>query len=128
MRERPREGQTICNASAEFPVNYNNLIAFISASRAFPGIDETIREVQAIGGICTGYIVDISKKEEVYAAADLIRRDVGDVSGDLVLCGHFVWYVYVIYEPSLYVRCKKQLRAGLLFRHIRRSLARVTLA
>lgn len=36
--------------------------------------------IRANGGTCVGYKVDISKKEEVYKAADAIRRDVGDVS------------------------------------------------
>lgn len=44
------------------------------------GIDETIRAVKSIGGTCIGYKVDISKKEEVYKAADAIRRDAGDIT------------------------------------------------
>lgn len=44
------------------------------------GIDETIELIRTNGGTCVGYKVDISKKEEVYKAADAIRRDVGDVS------------------------------------------------
>lgn len=44
------------------------------------GIDETVEMIRANGGTCVGYKVDISKKEEVYKAADAIRRDVGDVS------------------------------------------------
>lgn len=44
------------------------------------GIDETIELIRENGGTCVGYKVDISKKEEVYVAADAIRRDVGDVS------------------------------------------------
>ena len=44
------------------------------------GIDETVKEVRAIGGKCFGYKVDISKKEEVYKAAEAIKRDAGDVS------------------------------------------------
>lgn len=45
----------------------------------FSGIDETVRVVRAIGGTCIGYKVDISKKEDVYSAADAIRRDAGNV-------------------------------------------------
>jgi hypothetical protein len=33
-----------------------------------------------MGGFCKGYKIDISKKEEVYKAADEIRMSVGDVS------------------------------------------------
>lgn len=36
--------------------------------------------MQEAGGYCKGYVVDISKKEEVYKAADVIRTEVGDVS------------------------------------------------
>lgn len=44
------------------------------------GIDETVKMVQEIGGFCKGYVVDISRKEEVYKAAEVIRHEVGDVS------------------------------------------------
>lgn len=44
------------------------------------GIDETVEMIRANGGTAVGYKVDISKKEEVYKAADALRRDVGDVS------------------------------------------------
>lgn len=44
------------------------------------GIDETVDQVKAVGGKCTGYKVDISKKEDVYKAAEQIREDEGDVS------------------------------------------------
>lgn len=44
------------------------------------GIAETVEIVQEAGGYCKGYVVDISKKEEVYKAADVIREEVGDVS------------------------------------------------
>jgi len=44
------------------------------------GIAETVEIVEEAGGYCKGYVVDISKKEEVYKAADVIREEVGDVS------------------------------------------------
>ncbi|CAD7079224.1 unnamed protein product [Hermetia illucens] len=44
------------------------------------GINETVDIVQSTGGYCKGYVVDISKKEDVYKAADQVRRDVGDVT------------------------------------------------
>ncbi|EDW64209.1 estradiol 17-beta-dehydrogenase 11 [Drosophila virilis] len=44
------------------------------------GIAETVEIVQEAGGYCKGYVVDISKKEEVYKAADVIREEVGDVT------------------------------------------------
>lgn len=46
----------------------------------FPAIDETVKIVTSMGGYCKGYVVDISKKEEVYKAADEIRNRIGDVS------------------------------------------------
>lgn len=39
-----------------------------------------MRQVKSIGGRCNGYVVDISKKEEVYAAAETIRQEIGNVS------------------------------------------------
>lgn len=36
--------------------------------------------VEEFGGYCKGYVVDISKKEEVYRAAEVVRHEVGDVS------------------------------------------------
>lgn len=62
--------------------NSIKLIFFIHFSflLLFAGIDETVEQVRAAGGSCVGYKVDISKKEEVYKAADAIRRDAGDVS------------------------------------------------
>ncbi|XP_022224449.2 estradiol 17-beta-dehydrogenase 11 [Drosophila obscura] len=44
------------------------------------GIAETIEIVEEAGGYCKGYVVDISKKEEVYKAADVIREEVGDIT------------------------------------------------
>ncbi|XP_065358018.1 estradiol 17-beta-dehydrogenase 11 [Calliphora vicina] len=44
------------------------------------GINETVKMVEECGGYCKGYVVDISKKEEVYRAAEVIRHEVGDVS------------------------------------------------
>ena len=36
--------------------------------------------VEECGGFCKGYVVDISKKEEVYKAAEVITHEIGDVS------------------------------------------------
>ncbi|XP_055375803.1 estradiol 17-beta-dehydrogenase 11 [Condylostylus longicornis] len=44
------------------------------------GIKETTEIIQSMGGYCKGYRVDISKKDEVYKAADIVRKEVGDVS------------------------------------------------
>ncbi|KMY91264.1 estradiol 17-beta-dehydrogenase 11 isoform X1 [Drosophila simulans] len=44
------------------------------------GIAETVQIVEEAGGYCKGYVVDISKKEEVYKAADVIRDEVGDIT------------------------------------------------
>lgn len=45
-----------------------------------PGLDETVKMIESMGGFCKGYVVDISKKEEVYKAAEEIKNNVGDVS------------------------------------------------
>ncbi|XP_055711107.1 estradiol 17-beta-dehydrogenase 11 isoform X2 [Phlebotomus papatasi] len=44
------------------------------------GLDETTKLVQSIGGYCKSYVVDISKREEVYKAADQMRNEIGDVT------------------------------------------------
>lgn len=43
-------------------------------------IDETCKIINSMGGYCKGYVVDISKKEEVYKMAEEIRNRIGDVS------------------------------------------------
>lgn len=37
-----------------------------------------------MGGYCKGYVVDISKKDDVYAAAEEIRNRIGDVSFTMI--------------------------------------------
>lgn len=44
------------------------------------GIDETCEMIASMGGFCKGYVVDISKKEEVYRIAKEIKEELGDVS------------------------------------------------
>lgn len=60
--------------------------------------------IRANGGTCVGYKVDISKKEEVYKAADAIRRDVGDVSVFMCLkwfCFFFFAFSFPVYERNI---------------------------
>lgn len=52
--------------------------------------------IQSMGGKCHGYKVDISNKEEVYRAADTIRREIGDVSTYLIKIND----LYKIYYKS----------------------------
>lgn len=47
---------------------------------SFPGLKETTNILSAMGGDYKELIVDISKKEDVYKAADIIRESMGDVS------------------------------------------------
>lgn len=100
-----------CRMTAQRPDTYifftdkraSSFYLFVLISKmwnSFAGIDDTIREVRAIGGTCTGYIVDISKKEEVYAAADIIRRDVGNVSFSHSCCVLCAWH-YPLYNCTL---------------------------
>lgn len=58
----------------------------------FAGIDETVEMVRAEGGTCIGYRVDISKKEEVYKAADVIRAEMGDVSKNHACASNCKWW------------------------------------
>lgn len=77
--------------------------------------------VEAEGGKCKGYVVDISKKEEVYKAAEVVRKEVGDVSlfslfpflgdcewlrlmilaSDNIVNFHFIYIFYKIYFGRL---------------------------
>lgn len=58
--------------------------------------------VEECDGYCKGYVVDISKKEEVYRAAEVIRHEVGDVSILffftllLMLFNHFLANIFFI--------------------------------
>ncbi|XP_035783341.1 short-chain dehydrogenase/reductase family 16C member 6-like [Anopheles albimanus] len=44
------------------------------------GLDESVKLIQSLGGLCRGYKVDISNKEEVYKYAKILMEDVGDVT------------------------------------------------
>jgi hypothetical protein len=61
-------------------LNFLIMLKYVRVFLTFPGIDETVKIVESMGGFCKGYKIDISKKEEVYKAADEIRMSVGDVS------------------------------------------------
>ena len=45
-----------------------------------PDNEETVRMIRESGGNARSYVVDVSKAGDVYAAADRVRRDVGDVT------------------------------------------------
>lgn len=49
-------------------------------NKIISGLDETVKFIESMGGYCKGYVVDISKKEEVYKAAEEIKNNIGDVS------------------------------------------------
>lgn len=53
-----------------------------------------MRQVKSIGGRCNGYVVDISKKEEVYAAAETIRQEIGNVSMIIVKVAEIYLYLH----------------------------------
>lgn len=44
------------------------------------GIDETVQIIRSNGFKCSGYNVDISKKDDVYKAAEIVRNDVGTIT------------------------------------------------
>uniref|UniRef100_A0A1A9ZPW5 Uncharacterized protein n=1 Tax=Glossina pallidipes TaxID=7398 RepID=A0A1A9ZPW5_GLOPL len=44
------------------------------------GINKTVQMLEELGGYCKGYVVDISKREEVYKAAEEVQQDVGDIN------------------------------------------------
>lgn len=43
------------------------------------GCDETVKDIRAGGGKCHGYIVDVSKREQIYEAAEKVKTEVGKV-------------------------------------------------
>ncbi|XP_063849229.1 17-beta-hydroxysteroid dehydrogenase 13-like [Scylla paramamosain] len=43
------------------------------------GNEETVRQVQAAGGQCHGYVVDLCDRQAVYAAATRLKQEVGHV-------------------------------------------------
>uniref|UniRef100_A0AAG5DE78 Ketoreductase domain-containing protein n=1 Tax=Anopheles atroparvus TaxID=41427 RepID=A0AAG5DE78_ANOAO len=44
------------------------------------GLDESVKLIQSLGGLCKGYKVDISNKEEVYNNAKKLQEEIGDVT------------------------------------------------
>ncbi|XP_063271119.1 estradiol 17-beta-dehydrogenase 11 [Prinia subflava] len=44
------------------------------------GVEETAAECQKLGATVQTFVVDCSKREEIYSAADKVKRDVGDVT------------------------------------------------
>lgn len=44
------------------------------------GLDESVKIVESLGGWCRGQIVDISRRQEVYKAAEEIKSKYGNVS------------------------------------------------
>jgi hypothetical protein len=47
------------------------------------GIEEVVRQVQAVGGKAVGYVCDLSKKESIYECAEKVKREVGKVRSNL---------------------------------------------
>ncbi|XP_058062591.1 short-chain dehydrogenase/reductase family 16C member 6 [Anopheles bellator] len=43
-------------------------------------LDESVKLIQSLGGLCKGYKVDISNKNEVYKYAKVLQEDIGDVT------------------------------------------------
>lgn len=54
--------------------------SFILSNVTCAGLDESAKIIESMDGWCRGYIVDVSKREEVYKAAEDIKANVGDVS------------------------------------------------
>lgn len=43
------------------------------------GNDQTVKEVQSAGGRAYGYVCDLGKREDIYAMAEKVKKDIGDV-------------------------------------------------
>lgn len=44
------------------------------------GIKQVVDEIKAIGGKCTGYVCDVTNREEIYRVAKTVKIEVGNVS------------------------------------------------
>lgn len=44
------------------------------------GLEETVKLVQAAGGVCYGYVCDLCDREDVYKKAALVKEEVGKVT------------------------------------------------
>ncbi|XP_045775215.1 short-chain dehydrogenase/reductase family 16C member 6-like [Maniola jurtina] len=44
------------------------------------GLDDTVKLVKGVGGKCFGYIVDLTKRDDIYRVAKQVDQDVGKVS------------------------------------------------
>ncbi|XP_030347350.1 17-beta-hydroxysteroid dehydrogenase 13-like [Strigops habroptila] len=44
------------------------------------GVEETAAECRRLGATVQAFVVDCSKREEIYSAAEKVRKDIGDVS------------------------------------------------
>lgn len=56
----------------------NDLVICIFLS-IFPAINKTVEELQSEGISCKGYVVDISKRENVFEAAKQLKEEFGGV-------------------------------------------------
>ncbi|KAK0170616.1 hypothetical protein PV328_008449 [Microctonus aethiopoides] len=44
------------------------------------GMDETVKLIRAAGGSCYGYVCNLCNKEDVYEKAEIIKKEVGQIS------------------------------------------------
>ncbi|XP_009584612.1 PREDICTED: estradiol 17-beta-dehydrogenase 11-like, partial [Fulmarus glacialis] len=44
------------------------------------GVEDTAAECERLGASVQAFVVDCSKKEEIYSAAEKVKKDIGDVS------------------------------------------------
>ncbi|KAM6428924.1 estradiol 17-beta-dehydrogenase 11-like [Rhynochetos jubatus] len=45
-----------------------------------PGVEDTAAECERLGATVQAFVVDCSKREEIYSAAEKVKKDIGDVS------------------------------------------------
>ena len=96
-----KEGESIDYHSEESLTFPFLLVSTGESSSA--GLKETTNILQAMGGEYKELIVDISKKEDVYKAADKIRETMGDVSTELQEGGE-IREVILVFFTSFYSR------------------------
>jgi hypothetical protein len=71
---------------------------------SLPGLDESVKIVESMGGWCRGQIVDISRREDVYKAAAEIKNNFGDVSSTVT------WISFRI-TKRMFFACQTKVRS-----------------
>ncbi|NXE99533.1 DHB11 dehydrogenase, partial [Menura novaehollandiae] len=74
-------GHGVGRATAfEFAKRQSRLVLCLSLCLFQHGVEETAAECQRLGATVQTFVVDCSKREEIYSAADKVKKEIGDVT------------------------------------------------